>query len=58
VSPADYRYWKEKGWLDRGTKYFVDVPVNPLYNIIGVIVEWFSARGVKKDLALGPGETA
>ena len=57
VSPADYRYWKEKGWLDPGTKYFADVPVNPLYNAIGRIVEWFSARGTRKDLALGSGET-
>lgn len=58
ISPADYRYWKEKGWLDPGTKYFVDVPVNPLFTAVGRVVEWFSARGIQKDLALGPGETA
>jgi multimeric flavodoxin WrbA len=57
ISPADYRYWKEKGWLDPGTKYFVDVPVNPLYDAVGRIVGWFSARGIQKDVSLGPGET-
>lgn len=58
ISPADYRYWKERGWLDPGTTYFVDVPVNPLYRAIGRIAGWFSARGVRRDLAPGPGETA
>lgn len=57
ISPADYAYWKEKGWLDRKTKYFVDVPVNPVYDLIGKAVEWYSGRGVTKDLASGPGET-
>lgn len=57
ISPADYAYWEEKGWLDRKTKYFVDVPVNPVYDLIGKAVEWYSERGVTKDLASGPGET-
>lgn len=56
ISPADFRYWTEKGWLDRSRKYFVDVPVNPLYNLIGRIVEWHSERGVQNDLAAGPKE--
>jgi multimeric flavodoxin WrbA len=51
ISPADYRYWKEKGWLDRDTKYFTDVPVNPLFDAIGRTVEWFSARKMRNDLA-------
>ncbi len=58
VSPADYRYWKEKGWLDRRVKYFVDVPVNLLYHAIGMVVEWISARQVRNDLQQGPGETS
>jgi len=57
VSPADYQYWKEKGWFDRGTRYFVDVPINPLYHAIGILVEWFSKREIKKDLEPGPGKT-
>jgi multimeric flavodoxin WrbA len=56
VSPADYRYWKEKGWLDRRVKYFVDVPVNPLYHAIGMLVEWISARQVRNDLLVDPKE--
>jgi multimeric flavodoxin WrbA len=58
ISPADYTYWKEKGWFDRGTKYFVDVPVNPLWHAMGSVVEWFSARDIKRDLERGPGETS
>ena len=58
ISPADFRYWKEKGWLDRRTKYFVDVPVNPLFTAVGMVVEWFSARGIRKDLEQGPKEAA
>lgn len=58
VSPADYRYWRERGWFERGTKYFVDVPVNPLYTAIGAFVEWHSARETQKDLVPGPGENA
>ena len=56
ISPADYRYWKERGWFERGTKYFVDVPVNPLWHLLGAVVEWFSARDVKRDLEPGPAE--
>ncbi len=50
------RLWK--GWFDRCTRYFVDVPVNPLWHAIGTVVEWFSAPDVKRDLTSGPGETS
>jgi len=50
VSPADFRYWKEKGWLDSGVKYFVDVPVNPVYHAIGTVTGWLSARQIRKDM--------
>lgn len=43
VSPADYRYWKRRGWLSPEAHWFMDVPVNPLYRAIGKIAE-FSAR--------------
>jgi hypothetical protein len=55
VSPADYRYWKEKGWFDRGTRYFTDVPVNPVYHAIGVAVGRFTARQVRSDLVRDTG---
>ena len=49
-SPADYQYWKGKGWLLPGAQYYVDVQVNPLYLGIGKIVEWITERNVRKDL--------
>lgn len=39
ISPADYVYWKEKGWLNPNARYFVDVPINPFYNTIGWVFE-------------------
>lgn len=56
LSPADHQYWEERGWLDRKVKYFVDIPVNPLYHAIGMIVEWVSAKQIRKDLIPGPEE--
>lgn len=51
TSPADYTYWNEKGWLNPKTKYYVDVPVNPVYNAIGRISEQMVRRNILKDLA-------
>lgn len=42
--PADYAYWTEKGWMGEKARYFVDVPVNPVYHAVGSIVEWYSRR--------------
>ena len=50
-SPADHTYWKEKGWLSPEAKYYVDVPVNPVYNAIGWISEKMLKRKMRKDLA-------
>lgn len=50
-SPADYAYWKEKGWLNSETKYYVDMPVNPVYNAIGWISEKMLRRKMRKELA-------
>lgn len=49
-SPADYSYWKERGWLDSNAKYYVDIPVNPVYNIVGQISEKILKRKMRKDL--------
>lgn len=51
TSPADYAYWKEKGWLNPKTKYYVDVPVNPVYNVIGWIAEQIIERKMRKEMA-------
>jgi hypothetical protein len=47
-SPADHTYWKEKRWLRPQAKYYVDVPVNPLYNAIGWTAEQFLRRKNRK----------
>ncbi|KUG19666.1 MAG: flavodoxin family protein [Methanomicrobiaceae archaeon] len=49
--PVDYAYWKEQGWLEKGAKYFVDVPVNPVYDAIGRLLEWRTRRQVRRDQA-------
>ena len=53
ISPADYQYWRDKGWLDRNTRFFTDVPVNQVYTVIGMIVGWLSANQTKKELSAG-----
>lgn len=50
-SPADYTYWKEKGWLNPEAKYYVDIPVNPIYNAIGWASEKMLRRKLRKELA-------
>lgn len=47
--PADYAYWKEKGWLNLEAKYYVDVPINPVYNVIGWISEQMLRRQLRKN---------
>ncbi len=49
-SPADYAYWKEKGWLSPETKYYVNVPVNPVYNALGWISEQILRRKIRKEM--------
>jgi multimeric flavodoxin WrbA len=48
-APVDYEYWKNKGWLEKGRKYYVDVPVNPVYHLIGRIAGWFVLRQVRRE---------
>jgi multimeric flavodoxin WrbA len=52
-APLDHEYWKEHGWLDPGRKYFVEVPVNPLYHAIGCLVERTTRRKIRKDKMKG-----
>jgi len=49
-SPTDHAYWKEQGWLSPQAKYYVDVPVNPLYNAIGWTAEQFLRRKIRKEM--------
>jgi hypothetical protein len=58
ISPADYQYWKNRGWLSPDAHWFLDVRLNPLYRAVGKIIELVAKRQVKKDLiptADGPG---
>jgi multimeric flavodoxin WrbA len=50
TAPADHSYWADQGWLEAGRRYFVDVPVNPLYSAIGNLIEWSLRRRVRKDI--------
>lgn len=50
-TPVDYPFWKEHGWLEPGARYFVDVPVNPVYSAIDRIVERQARRQIRKDCA-------
>lgn len=49
--PVDHDYWEEKGWLERSARYFVDVPVNPLYHALGSLVECYMGGQVRKEIA-------
>ena len=42
--PYDYRYWRDKGWFAPGLRYYVDIPVNPLYVLIGKAAGWLMKR--------------
>jgi len=44
-SPADHAYWAGKG-----RRYYVDVPVNPVYHALGTVAEWYLRRRVRRDL--------
>ena len=52
-APLDHEYWKQQGWLDPGRKYYVEVPVNPLYHTIGYLAEQVIRRRIKKEKMKG-----
>lgn len=49
VFPADRAYWAEKGWMEKDARYFVDIPVNPVYHAVGVMLEKYQRRQMRKD---------
>jgi hypothetical protein len=49
VGECDYNYFKDKGWLDRTTKYFIDIKVNPVKNLIAVLMGKIVKRNITKD---------
>lgn len=48
-APADQACRADRGWLEKGRRYYVDVPVNPVYHALGTAVEWCQRR-VRRDL--------
>lgn len=46
-TPVDYRYWKERGWLEHWATYYTDAPVNPVYNAIGGLAEFVMRRAIR-----------
>jgi hypothetical protein len=51
-SPADYRYWKEQGWLDEGAWYFTDHARGGfLKSIYPRFVAWLMGRGIDRQIA-------
>ena len=52
---ADHNYWTDKGWFQEGSRYYVDVPINPFYHALGKIVEWYMRWQIRRDLQAGFG---
>ena len=52
MSPTDYRYWKEKGWLDPRAVYFHDnVRASWLFDRLTRFVGWLTGRQIDRALA-------
>jgi len=48
-SPADYGYWKERGWLDPRTRYFTEhARVGYLKSVYPRFVAWMIRRALRK----------
>ncbi len=47
---ADYSYFQESGWLDKERRYFTDVEVNPLKNLIAMAIGRKVRQNIMKDL--------
>ena len=48
ISPADYQFWKNRGWLSPDSHYFTNGPVNPVYRAAGKFFEIYSKRSSDK----------
>lgn len=52
MSPTDYQYWKEKGWLEPDAVYFHDnVRSNWLFDRVTRIMSWLTGRQIDNALA-------
>ena len=48
---ADYKYYKEKGLLDRSKKYFIDSEINMFKNMFAGMIEKLIKRAMSKKLS-------
>ena len=52
MSPTDYHYWKEQGWLEPGTVYFHDnVRANWLFDRTTRVMGWLTGQQIDSALA-------
>ena len=52
MSPTDYQYWKEKGWLEPDAVYFHDnVRANWLFDRATRAMGWLTGRQIDNALA-------
>jgi hypothetical protein len=52
MSPTDYQYWKEKGWLEPDAIYFHDnVRANWLFDRATRVMGWMTGRQIDNALA-------
>ncbi len=49
--PADHEYFAERGWFNPQRKYYVDMPVNPLKDLVARFVGRASAWQTRRRLA-------
>ena len=55
MSPTDYRFWKENGWLEQDAVYFHDnVAPNWIFDRITRFVGWMTGRQIDKAIADSP----
>lgn len=48
---ADYKYWKDKGWLEKETKFYYNVKINfVLRAVTGIIAKLITFKNLKPDV--------
>jgi len=51
MSPADYKYWNEKGWLEKDVEYFyTNVRGSFFKDIIARFMAWMTGRKIDKSM--------
>lgn len=50
LADADYKYFRERGWIDDERRYYTDVKVNPLKNLIAWLLGKMARRNMSKEL--------